>query len=273
MAIPKKIHWCWLSGDPLPKNIQKCMNSWKRVMPDYEFVLWDKQRFDIHSVKFVEDACAARKWAFAADYIRLYALYTEGGIYLDADVMVYRRFDKFLNHAAFSAVAYLRHANSSRDEDKEYSGYSICGESFGAEKENEWIKMCLDSYKQKKFCMKDGKVNVEVIPNVLARYAHKYFGFNGYERFDKPQILKGNLVIYPEKYLTYALGEISLRKTHAVHLAMDSWGNEYVPKSDILKPLRKFHHNWIKSHWLLSRLHYKRKQWQNTIINKFRKHK
>ena len=74
MAIPKKIHWCWLSGDPLPVKIQDCINSWKRVMPDYEIVLWDKQRFDIHSVKFVADACNARKWAFAADYIRLYAL-------------------------------------------------------------------------------------------------------------------------------------------------------------------------------------------------------
>ena len=31
---------------------------------------------------------AAKKYAFAADYVRLYALYTEGGIYLDTDVLV-----------------------------------------------------------------------------------------------------------------------------------------------------------------------------------------
>ncbi|MDR3128763.1 MAG: hypothetical protein LBU03_00695 [Tannerellaceae bacterium] len=106
MAIPKKIHWCWLSKDPLPPRVKKCLKSWKRVMPDYEIICWDKERFDIDSVQFVKDACAARKWAFAADYIRLYAVYTEGGIYLDSDVLVFRRFDCFLNHGAFSGIEF-----------------------------------------------------------------------------------------------------------------------------------------------------------------------
>lgn len=49
---------------------------------------WDKKAFDIHSVKWVEDAYAQKKWAFCADYIRAYALFTEGGFYLDSDVIV-----------------------------------------------------------------------------------------------------------------------------------------------------------------------------------------
>ena len=91
--IPKKIHYCWLSGDPLPEKIQQCMQTWQRTMPEYELVLWDTNKFDITSIPFVHEAYQQRKWAFAADYIRLYALYTEGGIYLDTDVIVKQKFD------------------------------------------------------------------------------------------------------------------------------------------------------------------------------------
>ena len=73
--IPRKIHWCWLSADPLPKLVKDCISSWRKVMPDYEIIMWDTNRFDIHSVKFVEQAYKARKWAFAADYIRLCIIY------------------------------------------------------------------------------------------------------------------------------------------------------------------------------------------------------
>lgn len=86
--IPRKIHFCWLSGDPLPPSIKKCMDTWKKVMPDYEWKLWNTENFDVNSIPYVKEAYEKRKWAFAADYIRVYALYTEGGIYLDSDVKV-----------------------------------------------------------------------------------------------------------------------------------------------------------------------------------------
>jgi mannosyltransferase OCH1-like enzyme len=86
--IPKKIHYCWLSGEEMPMDIIKCIDTWKKIMPEYELILWDKNKFDITSVPFVKGDCHAQKWAFAADYIRLYALFTEGGIYMDTDVYV-----------------------------------------------------------------------------------------------------------------------------------------------------------------------------------------
>ena len=67
-------------------------------MPDYQIKCWDANSFDFSSVPYVEQAIKARKWAFAADYVRLYALYTEGGIYLDSDVEVFKRFDYFLQY-------------------------------------------------------------------------------------------------------------------------------------------------------------------------------
>ena len=94
--IPKVIHYCWLSGDPIPEKLQRCMDSWKKFLPDYEFVLWDLERFDIKTSQWVKEAFEARKYAFAADYIRLYAVYNYGGIYMDMDVEVVRPFDDLL---------------------------------------------------------------------------------------------------------------------------------------------------------------------------------
>ena len=103
--IPKVIHYCWLSNDPFPEKIKLCMQSWKEIMPDYEWKLWNTENFDIeNSIPYVKDAFACKKWAFVADYIRLYALYTEGGIYLDSDVKVLKRFDDFLHHGFFLSL-------------------------------------------------------------------------------------------------------------------------------------------------------------------------
>ena len=45
--IPKIIHLCWLSGDPFPKEIQKCIDSWKEHLPDYVFKMNYHQNFNI----------------------------------------------------------------------------------------------------------------------------------------------------------------------------------------------------------------------------------
>ena len=95
--IPKIIHLCWLSGDEYPPMIKKCIESWKRYLPDYEIMLWDTKRFDVNSVLWTKQAFECKKYAFAADYIRLYALYHYGGIYLDSDVLVYKSFDDLLD--------------------------------------------------------------------------------------------------------------------------------------------------------------------------------
>ena len=47
-------------------------------------------------------AYAAKKWAFVSDYVRLHALYREGGLYLDTDVEVLRPLDEFLDNALFT---------------------------------------------------------------------------------------------------------------------------------------------------------------------------
>lgn len=104
--IPKIIHYCWLSNDPIPPNLQKCINSWKKRCPDYEIIKWDTNRFDIYSVNLVREAFENKKYAYAADYIRTYALYNWGGVYLDSDVMLYKNIDDLFDAQFISAVEY-----------------------------------------------------------------------------------------------------------------------------------------------------------------------
>ena len=66
--IPKIIHYCWLSNDPIPKDLKKYMKSWKEKLYDYEFILWDLNRFDLNRSLWVKQAFEAKKYAFAADY-------------------------------------------------------------------------------------------------------------------------------------------------------------------------------------------------------------
>ena len=79
--IPKKIHYCWFGGNPLPALTKKCIKSWKKYCPDYEIILWDESNFDISSCPiYVKEAYESKKWAFVSDYVRLKVVCDNGGI-------------------------------------------------------------------------------------------------------------------------------------------------------------------------------------------------
>ena len=166
--IPKIIHYCWLSGEEKPAFIQKCISSWKKVMPDYEIWCWDTKRFDIHSVKFVEEAYNVKKWAFAADYIRLYALYHYGGIYLDSDVLVFQKFDKFLHNSAFTSIESYFYGKKEND-------YWIESAILGAEKGNLFIKECMEYYSNRNFILENGTYDQSIICHIIANIAEKKY--------------------------------------------------------------------------------------------------
>ena len=150
--IPKIIHICWLSGDEFPNNIKVCVESWKRVLPDYEIRIWDTKRFNIDSLLWTRQAFDVKKYAFAADYIRLYALYTEGGIYLDSDVMVFKSFDDLLGLPYFIG---------------EDNVHCVEPAIIGAEKGCLWIKDILERYEDLPFVNTDGSYNMRSLPKVF----------------------------------------------------------------------------------------------------------
>lgn len=84
--IPKIIHYCWFGKTSLPEDAQRCIASWKKFCPDYEIVEWNETKINLSALPlYVQQAYAAQKWAFVADYVRLYALIRYGGVYMDLD--------------------------------------------------------------------------------------------------------------------------------------------------------------------------------------------
>ncbi|MEN7470513.1 glycosyltransferase family 32 protein, partial [Providencia stuartii] len=86
--IPKIIHYIWVGNNPKPQFVLDCIETWKQHLPDYEIMEWGNDCLETINNTYVNEAIKNKKWAFASDYIRLYALYNYGGIYLDSDVEV-----------------------------------------------------------------------------------------------------------------------------------------------------------------------------------------
>ena len=99
--IPKRIHYCWFGGAPLPSKAKKCIASWKKFCPDYEIVRWDESNFDLQQNDYVQWCYAHQKWAFLSDYARLAIVAEQGGVYLDTDVELVKSLDHLLTQPAF----------------------------------------------------------------------------------------------------------------------------------------------------------------------------
>ena len=111
--IPKKTHYCWFGGAELPELAKRCISSWHQHMPDWEYVLWNEESFDISKAPtYVQEAYAAKKFAFVSDYVRLFALEQQGGVYLDTDVEVLKSYQPLLEHCAFIGFEENKHTIS-----------------------------------------------------------------------------------------------------------------------------------------------------------------
>lgn len=100
-AIPKIIHYCWFGGKPLPKSAIKCINSWKKLFPDYEIREWNESNFDVNMIPYTKEAYVAKKYAFVSDFARFWILHEYGGIYFDTDVEVIRPMTDILLKGAY----------------------------------------------------------------------------------------------------------------------------------------------------------------------------
>ena len=176
--IPKIIHYCWFGRGEKPEIVKKCINSWKDKLKDYEIKEWNEDSFDINTNEFIRQAYQAKKYAFVSDYVRVYALYNYGGIYLDTDVEVFQSFDKYLNNDSFWGFE---------------AGNFIATSTIGAAKGNKLIKRFLDSYERKSFINNDGSFNVTTNVKMVSNIFEEL----GVELNGKYQEINGIGVVYP----------------------------------------------------------------------------
>lgn len=99
--IPKVIHYCWFGGNPLPESAKRCVESWRKFLPDYEVKLWNEDNFDVNIVKYTRQAYTAKKYAFVSDYARFWILYNYGGLYFDTDVELIKPIDDIVARGSF----------------------------------------------------------------------------------------------------------------------------------------------------------------------------
>ena len=151
--IPKIIHYCWLSGEEYPGLIKRCMDSWKRKLPGWEFRLWDSGCLEQIGFEYVREAYDARIYAYAADVIRLWAVYNYGGFYLDTDVEVVK------DLSPLTVQPYVFGLENGTG--------NIEAAVFGAEPGFGFVGRCLDFYRDK-HCVVDGRrIDDYTIPGVM----------------------------------------------------------------------------------------------------------
>ena len=208
--IPKTIHYCWFGGNPLPELAQKCIESWKKYCPDYEIKRWDETNFDLDYNDYVREAYEAKKWAFVTDVVRLYALVTYGGIYMDTDVEVLKPLDELLDYEAVSGF---------ESESRIPTGLMACREG-----QKLFVEM-LHDYDRAHFIRPDGTydttTNVTRITNTCVKY--------GLILNNKKQTING-FTLLPKDYLCPkdpVTNEMSITEnTMTIHHFDGSWVGE-----------------------------------------------
>lgn len=205
--IPKIIHYCWFGRGEMPEFAQRCIESWHRYMPDYEYRLWDEDNFDINYCQYAKEAYEAKKYAFVSDVARLYALKKEGGIYFDVDFIVYKSFDDLLRFKAF--------AGFEGSKTNPLMMGVIASEPLG-----EWVSEQLALYNNKRF-IKDGKE--DLTPNV--RLVTDNMISNGFSPSGQEQDYR-DLHVFPVEYFCprQTTGEYFYTKnTYCEQLGDSSW--------------------------------------------------
>lgn len=207
--IPKVIHYCWFGRGEMPTLAIKCIESWKKHLPDYELKLWNEDDFDINSVAYVKEAYENRKFAFVTDYVRLFALYNEGGIYMDTDVEVLKSLDDLLHLPAFSGY-----------ESNKYSNFPTG--LMASQKDGIWVKEQLAYYTDKHFVLEDGSFDMTTNTVTISRIMQN----NGFELNGEYQVYKDDMHCFPSDYFCPKTSTGILKLTsnsYCIHHFAGSW--------------------------------------------------
>lgn len=210
--IPKTIHYCWFGGKDLPNLASRCIESWKRILPDYEIKCWSEENYDIeNSVPYLQEAYSTKKFAFVSDYVRLYALYNEGGIYMDTDVEVINDFSKLLGEN--TVLGY--------EDDKNLTTAFIAVPPKAI-----WVKELLDLYEKRSFIKEDGLLDLTTNVIFISNYLkEKGLILNG------KYLKKDDIEIYPSEYFSprsWDKGKYHITdNTYTVHYFAGTWHSPY----------------------------------------------
>ena len=236
--IPRQIHYCWFGGREKGPEILGYIDTWKKMLPDYQIREWNENNFDLNCCRYVQEAYAAGKYAFVSDYVRLYALFTEGGLYFDTDIEVRRDFSRLLENRKMVL--------GFEDDRHVMTGF------MAAEPRLACFGELLERYHAKRFILENGRAdtlpNPVIVTEVMkahglqANGARQRFG-DGFEIFPA-DVFSAYDIAYQRLKITPG--------TVAVHHCMGTWqtGRErFRPKlkSILLRIFGERAFNWCKA--------------------------
>lgn len=203
---PKIIHYCWFGKAEMSQEDKKNIESWKKNLYDYEIKEWNEDNFDIKQCEFSRQAYDNGKYAFVSDYVRAKVLYEYGGIYLDTDIEVLKKFPEAKEDGYMGF------------ERRKFLGTAVISCAAG----NEVIKSMVDYYENHNFIHKNGAMdivaNVSLLTDIMLK---KGLVLGGEEQECLGFHIFPREVFYPKK-----LSEKEFRVTKdtcAIHHCRNSW--------------------------------------------------
>lgn len=216
-SIPKTIHYCWFGGNPLPELALKCIESWKKYLPDYDIKRWDESNFDVNIIPYTRQAYDAKKYAFVSDYARFWILYKYGGLYFDTDVEVIKPIDDIIAKGPFMGCEkpYKEGATPNK------LGVAP-GLGLGVNPGLGLYAEILDLYSKQSFINDNGNLNTK---NVV-QYTTELLCEHGLINSADIQHIDG-IYIYPQEYfcpINFFTGEKKITEnTRTIHHYAQSW--------------------------------------------------
>lgn len=218
-SIPKVIHYCWFGGNPLPEKALKCINSWKKFLPEYEIIEWNESNYDVSKTPYTKEAYSCGKYAFVSDYARFDILYNHGGLYFDTDVEIIASLDDIIKRGPFMGCE--------RPFFKGCKPEELCvnpGLGIGAYPGMLFYRKILGLYGSMHY-LTNGKQDSKTVVN----YTTELLCESGLKATGEVQKVD-NITIYPKSYfcpMNYQTGKITFSpETCTIHHYDASWKSE-----------------------------------------------
>lgn len=212
--IPKIIHYCWFGDNELSPLMVRCIESWRKFMPQYTIKEWNESNFNINSNDYIREAYSYKKYAFVSDYARMKILYEYGGIYLDTDVELLKSLTPLVEKGPFMGC-----------EQTASSGLGVApGLGMAAYPGMPILLKFIQMYDCIHFIV-DGRQ----LPKNIVHYTMDILRAHGLRITDEYQVILGDLQILPKKYLCpkdYNTGKLNISpETFSIHHYSYSWAD------------------------------------------------
>jgi hypothetical protein len=233
--IPRVLHHIWLSDEPRPDLVQRCLASWAQVMPGFSIRRWSLADFNLPALPlFVRQAIQVQQWAFATDVLRLWVLQHQGGFYLDADVLAVRSLEPLLGYDFVTAVEFNPQAFAAEGGASLLDGQGqrllercpgpppgigLQAAVLGAVPQHPFARSCLAYYEHRPFIDADGRWHRNPIAPGIYGLAAEPYGFRWLNQLQK---LREGVIVLPAAMIASTRSQYGA-DTFAFHCCAGSW--------------------------------------------------